>query len=319
MSQSNFSYGNSSQNQKRPFYFKPWFVMAVIIIVILLVFLTAFAPYVIIPAGHTGVVTTFGKVSDATLPEGLHIKNPIQQVILMDVRSQKTRIELQAFSSDIQQVDVVVSVNYALEKEEAPTVYQSIGTEYYQARMEPRIQECVKAVFTRYSAEKLMQVRDTLSTQISDLLTPEMEAIGVRVDSVSIENVDFTDAFTNAVEEKQVAEQTKLKVETEQSQQVSVERSAAERQIIAAKAAAEEKTILAEAEATVAKIKADAAAYTKQVEADAEAEANEKLAKSITEQLIEYVKANNWDGKLPEYVGGDTTVPILDMRGASAD
>lgn len=291
-------------------------VIAIVIIVALVIGALAFRPFVTIPSGHTGILVTFGRVSENTLDSGFHLKSPIQQVVVMDHRTQKARITLEAFSSDIQQVDVVCSVNYSIDRQMASVLYKTVGTQYYDTVMEPRILECVKAVFTRYTAEKLMQVRDTLSVQVKELLAPEMSPYGISVLSVAIENVDFTDAFTNAVEEKQVAEQTKLRVETEQSQQVSVEKATAERQIISANAVAQEKTILAEADASVAKIRADAAAYARGVEAEAEAEANAKLAASITKDLIDYMKANQWDGKLPTYMGGGEATPILDMRTA---
>ena len=190
-----------------------WILIAALVVVVALL-LVAFPPFITVPTGHTGVVVTFGRVADYTLDEGFHMKNPLQQIVMMDNRTQKQSITTQAFSSDIQQVDVICSVNYAIDRETAALLYKNVGRNYYYTVMEPRILENVKAVFTRYSAEKLMQVRDTLSTQIKELLEPEMKKYGIQVVSIAIENVDFTDAFTNAVEDKQVAEQTKLRVET---------------------------------------------------------------------------------------------------------
>jgi len=287
-------------------------VIGVIVLAVLLL-LIVFPPFITVPAGHIGIVTTMGKVEDYTFGEGFHFKNPIQKVIVMDNRTQKRTVDMMAFSSDIQQVDVICTVNFRLDKDSAQTLYQTVGVNYYANIMEPRIQETVKAVFTRYSAENLMEVRNTLSTQVIELLGPEMAKYGIVIESVSIENVDFTDAFTNAVEEKQVAEQTKLRVETEQAQQVSVQKAEAERRIIAAKADAEERTILANADAEVARIDADAAAYALKVQAEAEAEANQKVAASLTELLIRYQQAMNWNGQLPTVVTGDTSLPILDL------
>jgi regulator of protease activity HflC (stomatin/prohibitin superfamily) len=171
--------------------------------------------------------------------------------------------------------------------------------------MSPRIQEDVKAVFTKYTAENLIGARATLADQVKDLLLPYMNEKGIKIVSVAIENIDFTDAFTNAVEEKQVALQTKLRVETEQAQQVSVEKASAERKVISANA-----------DASVQKINADAAAYTKTVQATAEAEANKKIASSLTEPLIEYWKINKWNGTVPQFQSGGTGTsifPVIDM------
>ena len=117
--------------------------------------------------------------------------------------------------------------------------------------------------------------------------------------SLSIENLDFTDAFTDAVEAKQVAEQNKLKAQTE-----------AEQKIIEANAEAEIRRVNAEAEAAAQKIAADAEAYEIQVKATAEAEANKQLAESITEELIDYKYYEAWDGKLPGVIGADTIIKM---------
>ncbi len=259
-----------------------------------------------IPTGHTGVVTTFGRVADYTLSPGMHLKTPTQRVIVMDSRSQKKTITTQAFSSDIQQVDISCSINFSVPSDGCRKLYESVGVSYYDTIMMPRLMENIKAVFANYSAERLIAVRNELSGQVLTALTEEMADYGISVISLSIEDIDFSDAFTEAVEAKQVAEQTKLKVETEQAQQVSVEKAAAERRIIAANAEAEERAILAQADADVARIEADAKAYAIQKEA----EANKLLAASLTDELVEYMKVNQWDGSLPAITGGAT--PIVD-------
>ena len=261
---------------------------------------------VTIPAGHTGIVTTFGRVADYTLAPGMHLKAPMQRIIIMDSRSQKQTIATQAFSSDIQQVDISCSINFSVPSDGCRTLYETVGTNYYETIMMPRLMENIKSVFANYSAERLIAVRNELSGQVLENLTNEMAAYGITIISLSIEDIDFSDAFTEAVEAKQVAEQTKLKVETEQAQQVSVEKAAAERRIITAKSEAEERAILAQADADVARIEADSKAYA----IEKEAEANQRLAASLTEALIDYMKASRWNGALPAITGGAT--PIID-------
>jgi len=229
---------------------------------------------------------------------------------MMDNRAQKATVSMQAFSSDIQQVDVVCSVNYRVDRETAQDLYRNVGVNYYQTIMEPRIKEDVKAVFTKYSAENLVGARATLSTQVKELLSPLMKQNGIDIIAVSIEDIDFTDAFTNAVEDKQVAEQTKLRVETEQAQQVSVEKSAAERRVIAANAEAQERAIFAEADAKVARIQADAARYA----GEQEAAKNQAIAQSLTEAFIEYLKITRWNGSVPQVqLSGSGAYPVIDI------
>lgn len=280
-----------------------------------------------VPTGHTGILTTFGKVEDVTLEAGVHIKSPFQKVVVMDNRTQVARITLTCFSSDIQEVLVDYSMNYQIDKSNAQTIYKNIGTDYYTTVMQPRIQEVVKSVIAKYTAESLVESRDALSNQITDTLVKELGAYNIEVVSTSVENLDFSDAFTNSVEEKVVALQTKLKTQTEEEQKTMQKEEDAKRAEIQAKADASVKEIQAEADANVAKIKADADAAVKKVQADADAyagekqaEVNRKLAETITDELIKYLTAQQWDGKLPAYfVTSDGTVlPILGNIGSTS-
>lgn len=279
--------------------------MLLVLVVAVLVIFVVFAPYAMVPTGHTGVVTTMGRVSDSVLSEGLHFKWPWQNVILIDNRAQKAALVTQAFSSDIQQVDVNCSVNYSVDRETSQNLYKNVGVSYYDTLMLPRIMENMKAVFSKYSADNLVAERQTLSVQIKDLLVQELKPYGVEILSVAIENIDFTAAFTDAVEAKQVAEQTLLKTEIEQKERLSVEKTSAERAVV-----------VANADSQVVKINADAKAYSIRAQAEAEAEANKLIAQSVTKQLIEYVQANTWNGVLPQFMsGGDNSiVPILDVE-----
>ena len=276
-------------------------LIAVAAVVILLVLATCTAT---VETGYTGIVTTFGKVEDVTLEAGLHFKSPFQQIIAMDNREQKTSFTTEAFSSDIQQVNIIGSINYAINKSTAMNLFKEVGTDYFNKLVYPRMLEITKGVFSKYTAENLVANRQRLSESIREGLHSELDAYGINVISVSIENLDFTDAFTDAVEAKQVAAQKKLQAEIEQGQMTMETQQQAER-----------KRINAEAEANVAKINADADAYALQVRSEAEAEANKKIAESLTENLIRFNEVKSWDGKLPTYMAGQgaSTVPILNL------
>ncbi|MHB1151910.1 MAG: prohibitin family protein [Eubacteriales bacterium] len=277
--------------------------ITIAIVVLVLLIITASNIFAQVPTGHTGVVVTFGKVETYVLDEGIHFKIPWQKVVKMDNRAQKVSSTMQAFSSDIQQVDVVCSVNYSVDRATSQDLYRNVGEYYYTTVMEPRINELVKAVFTKFSADKLVSNRDTLSGMVEELLAPEMKVYGIQLINVSIEDIDFTDVFTEAVEKKQVAEQSKLQAQIEQAQKIMEEEAMAEREVIKAEAAA-----------SVLKIDADAKAYSVEIQAVAEAEANRKVAESLTDSIIAYVEANRWDGALPQFYGSDGMLPILDMR-----
>jgi regulator of protease activity HflC (stomatin/prohibitin superfamily) len=253
----------------------------------------------IVPTGHTGVLTTFGKVEDRTLEAGMNFKLPWQNIVKMDNRVQKQTTDLICFSSDIQEVSMKYTVNYQISSVDAMTIYKTIGTDYYNNVIVPNITEAVKTQTAKYNAEALVSDRSELSQMIQDDLTGRLANYNIIVVSASIEDMDFTDAFTNAVEAKQVAEQNKLKAQTE-----------AQQKIIEANAAAEIKKVNSEADAEAKKIAADAAAYEIQVKANAEAQANQKLSQSLTQDLIEYKYYETWNGELPGTVGADTIIKM---------
>lgn len=271
------------------------------VVVVLLGVLVSFCA-ASVPTGYTGILTTFGKVENTTLEAGFHLKSPFQKVVLMDNREQRNAFDAMAFSADIQQVSIVGSINYNIDKSTAMTLYKEVGTNYSSTLITPRLLEMTKSVFSQYSAEDLVANRSNLSTKIKETLASEMSRYGINIIAISIEDIDFTDAFTNAVEDKQVAEQTKLRVETEQAQQTSV-----------AKAEAERNEIAAEAAANVAKINADADAYAVKARAEAEAEANTKIAASLTDELIAYQKIEKWDGSVPQVQAGEGMYPIVNL------
>ncbi len=255
-----------------------------------------------IPAGHTGVVTTFGRVENVILSEGLNFKLPWQEVVKMDNRVQRESFQLEAFSSDIQQTNVIGSVNFSVDRKSSQNLYREVGSNYYLTVIYPRIMEDIKVVFASYTAESLVANRDTLSSRSLTLLQNDMRDYGININTLNIENIDFTDEFTEAVEAKQVAEQEKIRTSTQQEAAIIVAEADAKQQVIAAEAAAE-----------VAKVKADAEAYATRVNAEAEAEANKAVAKSLTPELIEYQKVLKWNGSVPTVQAGEGTYPIISL------
>ena len=148
----------------------------------------------VVPTGNTGIVTTFGKVEERTLGAGAHLILPWQEVVKMDNRTQKVEIVTQAFSSDIQQVDLKLSVNYCIDQETAQELYRTVGIHYYENVMYPRILENTKAVFSRYTAENLIAKRNALSDLIAENTSEDMKPYGITIVSIAIEDIDFTDA-----------------------------------------------------------------------------------------------------------------------------
>lgn len=234
----------------------------------------------LVPTGHTGVVATFGKVEDYTLEAGVHFINPLSRVVNIDNRTQKATAELSAFSSDIQEVAVNYTINYRIDNKNAQNLYKTVGLSYLDTVISPKVIEDVKTVMAKYTAENLVSSREEVRQVIEDLLIRDLAKYNIQVVATSIENLDFTDAFTEAVEAKQVAEQNKLRTQTEAETQV---------------------------------IKAKAEADVKLIEAEATAKANDLLTESLTDDILNKLAIEKWDGVLPTYVTDGS--PLLGLSG----
>lgn len=282
----------------------------IIVAIIIAVFLVMTAIDLIIPeigffakveSGTVGVVDYFGDVKDTPLKPGFHVTRYFEHIHPISVRTEKVSYAVEAFSSDIQQVTMAVTINYNVSEESAGVLYRRIGMNYKDTLLSPKVQENSKVVVSGYTAEALIEHRSELGKKITDLMREDIDPYGINVTDVSIENLEFTDAFEAAVEAKQVATQEKQRAKTQQEQATMEAQQEAERRKIAA-----------EAEANVKKINADAEAYSIETKAKAESEANKKIAESLTNELIEYTQAQNWNGMLPStYVGSGDSVPII--------
>lgn len=206
------------------------------IITILVVLLIVFKPWVQIGAGERGVVQNFGAVQDKVLNEGIHFKIPVvQTVIPMDVKIQKIMTDAASSSSDLQDVDLSVALNYHIIPDKANLVYQTIGVEFKERIIDPAIQEVMKAVSAKYTAEELITKRPAVSSEMQEALTSRLLVSNISVDAFSIISFSFSQTFTDAIEAKQTAEQNALKAKRDLDR-IKVE---AEQTIAAATAEAE--------------------------------------------------------------------------------
>jgi len=257
----------------------PWKKLIIIGGIILLFFILK--PWVQIGAGERGIVQNFGAVQDEVLNEGIHFRMPVvQTVIIMNVQIQKVLTDAASSSSDLQDVDMSVALNYHIKPEQANLVYQSIGVQYKDRIIDPAIQEVMKAVSAKYTAEELITKRPAVSSEMKDALTIRLNTSNIEVDAFSIIDFSFSQTFTDAIEAKQTAEQNALKAKRDLDR------------------------IKVEAEQTVAA-------------ATAEAEALGLQKMNITPDLIELrkIEANlkaieKWDGVLPQ-VTGSGAIPFI--------
>jgi len=236
----------------------------------------------IVSAGNTGVVITLGAVSDKVLSEGLHFKAPfVQQVIQINNRTQKIETDGSASSKDLQIISYVVAVNYRVDHQSSASLYKNIGNNYESVIITPAIQESIKAVTARYTAEELITKRQDVSTEIKAALNEKISEYGIEVEIFNIINFDFSEEFNAAVEAKQTAQQNALKAEQDLSR-IEIE--------------AEQQVTQAEAEAQSIKLIQDAL--------------------STSPDYVEYIKWNKWNGELPTVMGdGDYIMDIDSVVG----
>lgn len=281
------------------------------IVLVIAVVATLIASAASVPTGYTGILTTFGRVEDRTLDAGFNMKAPWQKVVKMDNRIQKVNVGLSAFSSDLQQVDVSYTINYQIDKQNAMNIYRSVGKQYYDVVIQPNILESFKVAAAKYTAEELIANRNELAAKVEELLSESLNDYNINVVSTAIEDMDFSDAFTNAVEEKQVAAQNALKAQIEQERFTMEKEAEAARSVIDANTASEVAKIQAQADLEVTKIQADAAEYAGQKEAAK----NKAIAESLTPELVDYYYIDAWNGTLPStYVGSENPSTIVTVK-----
>jgi len=251
------------------------------IVLPILILIVIFGSFVIVGAGERGVVITLGKVSDTVFTEGLHFKIPIiQNIEKLDVKTQKEQVDASAASKDLQTVTAKVALNYHLDATNVNRLWQSIGSDYKTRIIDPAIQEAVKAVTAKYTAEELITMRPQVKEDAKLALTERLTKEFIIVDELSIVDFDFSPSFNDAIEAKVTAEQNAL---------------AAKNKLEQIKYEAEQRVTQAKGEAEAIRIQAQAIQ-------------NQGGAAYVNLKAVE-----KWNGTLPTYMMGDT-VPFVNLR-----
>lgn len=182
---------------------------AVVTIIVIIVILAE--SIVIVEAGHRGVVLYLGAVENRVLGEGVHFIAPfIEQVVPMEVRTQKFQAEASAASNDLQEVQTVIALNYRIDPTEANKIYQILGVNYADRVISPTIQESVKASVAKFNAEELITKRETAKSVIANAIRNTLAANNIQTQNVFITDFKFSDAFATQIEQKVVAFQKYL-------------------------------------------------------------------------------------------------------------
>ncbi|MFA5123627.1 SPFH domain-containing protein [Zavarzinia sp.] len=267
--------------------------------------------------GEAGVVLRNGAVHDVATP-GLHFKLPlIDQVVTLSTRTEKLNLpQVAAYSQDIQGAELNMSVNYRITAGAAKEIYARLGVNYADRILVPTLLDRTKAVFGRFSAPTIVGERARLVAEITDSLREAVKEEGIIVESVQIENIDFSDAFEQAIEQRMQAEVevTRLRQNLEREKvQAEIRRTAAQGQadstVVQARAEADSRALQAKAEADAIRLRGEAEAATLRAKADAMRD---------NPGLIEMIRAERWDGKLPQTMVPGSAVPFIEMDQGSS-
>lgn len=275
-------------------------ILGVIGAILVLSFLIVPFSFHTVETGEVAVVKNMGKIThvrDAGTNFDLWFVNKYQKY---DTKVQNVDINTAAYSSDAQTMEVAMTLQYQIMADKVVDIATQYGSlEILQNRIQSIAIEKTKAVLSSYKAMDIIANRSNISPAVEEAIKTAIgEEYFVKVNTVVLSNIDFSDAFEAAVEDKMIAEQAKLKADYEN--QTKVAQAAAE---------AEAQLKKAQAEIDIAKAEAEA----KKIAAEGEAAANKIITDSITDELLEKILAERWNGELPDtYVGdGDGLGMIL--------
>lgn len=276
-------------------------VIALLVIgAILLGLSTVLGSWYTVEEGQRGVLLRTGNVIAVADP-GLHFKLPyFDAVVPLSVRTEKRRYEqVNSYSKDIQPSDSIITVNYRLMPTHVAEVFSQYGANWVERVLDPILMERTKENFGQFVASDIVTQRQRLGVQIEEAVRQAMPA-GIQIDGIQIENIDFSDAYEQAIEQAMQAEAEVRKVRN----QLEREKVTAETRVVQAKA---------EADAVRERAKADAEAIRLRGEAEAAAIDARGRALKANPELIGLVSAEKWDGKLPTTQVPGAAVPFLQL------
>ena len=246
---------------------------------VLLAIMVFFSSFYTIKSTERGVLSTFGKISPGVIEDGLHVKIPfIQTVKKVNVQQKKFDGTENSYTRDVQTSEVQYTINYDLVRENVNNLIRNVGDDYHNRIVVPFIRSAMKQAFGNFAATEIVENRDAVRREIESMLRRTLDSNYFLNIQFQLVNIDFDDDFENAIKEKQVAEQQALK--------------------------AKNVTIQIEEQAKQTKIRA---------EADAEAIRIKAKALESNPKLVEYEAVQKWDGKMPQYMMGNS-LPLINLK-----
>lgn len=185
----------------------------------LFIFITILCSFTTVRSGEVGLKVRFGKIVDTSISEGINFKVPyIERIVRVDIKVQKSELEVESSTKDLQIINTTIAVNYRVNSEKATHLYKTVGNSYEETILQPAIKESIKSAIAKYNAEEITVNRAEVSKSCLEALQEKVEKYGIVIEDFNLTNFSFSEEYTKAVEEKQVAEQNleKAKLESEQ-------------------------------------------------------------------------------------------------------
>lgn len=267
-----------------------------------------------IDEGHVGIVKRFGEATTQVNP-GLHYKIPFADTVQeLEIRTRKNSEALKASTFEQMPVQVEVSVNWTVIRSEAFELYKNYGglDQFENRILDPRLRSAAKDALARYKAEQIIQNRGLVIQKIEETLASAMVEFPVKLDSVQIENLVLPQKYLQSIETKQ----TEKNLAAAEKHRLERQKLEAQREVNTAEAKRDAEKARADGSAYAITTEAKAQAGAIRLKGLAEAEAMVKKAEAIktNKTLVEYVKAQQWDGKLPTTVMGSGQDILWNMK-----
>ena len=267
-----------------------------------------------VPSGYVGIRTAYGQISEKPVSSGLNWHNPIvEKIHLVNCKQQEVDFgQIQIWSETSERTEVYcqyVVVDYQINAEYAAWIWTNVEEWDTNLVKQTSIESGIKAATKQYNDTDVTdrsKIEATAKECVQKALNEKDGNQIVNVVSVTIGNINFSDAYNAAIEKKA---QAKLAAEAEQYEN--------QKATALAEAQAEQAKITAEGEAEARRIRAQGEADAMLISAEAEANANKQIAASLTQELIELEKIQHWDGKLPTIQGG--SLPLINFDGLTTD
>ena len=266
-----------------------------------------------VPTGHVGVVYNMnGGVDGEVLTQGWHIVAPTKKVTTYSIGIEQSYLTSEdkgdsphdeSFSiptSDGKTVRVNLEFSYRFDDNRVANTFTEFkgksGERIKDDFIKPKIVAWTQEVSANYPVTDIFgDKRTQINAELDTYLRDKFDKYGIIIDTVNFTDISVDDETAAAIQKKVTAQQ---------------ELELAQIEAETAKIQANKQKEVAQIAAEKAIIEAEAAAEVVRIEAEAEAEANRKIASSLTPQLIDKIKYEQWNGVMPKVSGGSAIVSI---------